>query len=121
MQHTLEVFLDGKLVFHSDGKWLHPLFELELFLQQQNFDPSCFMVKDKIVGRAAALLQVYLGIKHVKAGMMSELGKNVFDTHGVKYEYEQLVDRVQCRTEEMLNDEHDPEKAHEMIKELAGK
>ncbi len=121
MQHTLELFLDGKLVFHSNGKWLHPLFELEHFLQNQNFDRSCLIVKDKIVGRAAALLQLYLGIKHVKVSMMSELGKNVFDTHGIKYEYEQLVDRIQCRTEEMLKDEHDPEKAYEMIKALAGK
>jgi hypothetical protein len=119
MKHTLEVYSDDELIFHSDGKWLHPLFELENFLIHQNFDPASLIVKDKIVGRAAALLQLHLGIKSVRAGLMSKLAKEVFDHFQINYEYEKLVERIQCRTEELLKSEYDPQKAYEMIKGLA--
>jgi len=121
MEPMLEVFNDGKLIFYSNAKWLHPLFELENFLSTNNYAPAKLTVKDKIVGRAAALLQVYFGIRTIKAGIMSELGKEVLDKYEVKFEYDKLVDRIQCRTEEMLKDEYDPEKAYTTIKELAGK
>jgi len=121
MDYTLEAFFDGKRIFHSSGKWLHPLFELEDFLRQQNYDPASLILKDKIVGRAAALVQVYLGVKTVQAGMMSKLGKELFDHFQVNYEYENLVDRIQCRTEEMLRGEFNPEKAYLVIKALAEK
>ena len=115
MEHTLEVYFDGELIFYSDGKWLHPLFELENFLMQQKFNPASLILKDKIVGRAAALLQLYLGVKSVRAGMMSQLAKELFDHFQIDYEYENLVDRIQCRTEELLKDEYDPNKAYEII------
>jgi len=121
MNHTLEAFLGDNLIFYSDGRWLHPIFELEIFLRQQNHDPASLILKDKIVGRAAALLQVYLGIKRVKAGMISQLGKEIFDQHRIDYEYKKLVPRIKCRTEEMLKDEYDPEKAYKLIKELASR
>jgi hypothetical protein len=121
MKPTLEVFNDNKLIFYSDAKWLHPLFELEKFLSTNNYEPANLIVKDKIVGRAAALLQVYLGIRTIKAGIMSEIGREVLEKFEVKYEYEKLVDQIQCRTEEMLKDEYDPEKAYKTLKELAGK
>ena len=119
MEHTLEVFLEDQLIFYSDGKWLHPLFELEKFLKLKNYDPGFLILKDKIVGRAAALLQLYLGIKSVRAGMMSELAKELFDHFKIHYEYEKLVDRIQCRTEELLKDEYDPQKAYQMIRSLS--
>ena len=119
MEHTLEVYLDGEVIFYSDGKWLHPLFELENFLMQQNYDPASLIIKDKIVGRAAALIEVYLGFKSVRAGMMSELAKEVLDHFQIDYAYEKLVDRIQCRTENLLENEYDPKKGYEWIKGLA--
>ena len=121
MDYTLEAFFDDKLIFHSSGKWLHPLFELEDFLRQHNYDPASLMVKDKIIGGAAALIHVYLGIRNVKANMMSQLGCDVFEIHRVQYEYEKLVPRIQCRTEDMLKDELNPEHAYRLIKKLANK
>jgi hypothetical protein len=118
MEHTLEVYSEDVLIFFSDGKWLHPLFELENFLMQQNHDPASLILKDKIVGRAAALLQLHLGIKSVRAILMSTLAKDVFDHFQIKYEYEKLVERIQCRTEELLKNEFDPNKAYLMIKKL---
>ena len=76
------------------------------------------IVNDKIVGRAAALLQLHLGIKSVKAEMMSKLAKELFDHFEINYEYNKLVERIQCRTEELLQNEYDPQKAYAIIKNL---
>lgn len=121
MKHSLEVFFNDELIFSSDGKWLHPLFELEKFLGQQNRPIGSLTIMDKIVGRAAALLQVKFGLKTVKAVMMSEFSKQVFDHFNIVYEYENLVPRIECRTEEMLKNELDPEIAYFILKNLANK
>lgn len=119
LKHTLEVYLAEKLIFHSDGKWLHPLLELEKFLSNSNYDRTKLVVKDKIIGRAAALILIYLGIQNVKAGIMSKLGKDALEKYVISYEYKNLVDRIQCRTEELLQNEDDPQKAYKIIKELS--
>ena len=120
MVHTLEAFSGEALIFHSDGKWLYPLFELENFLATTDYKPAHLVVKDKIVGRAAALLLIRLGVGYVIAGIMSRPGKEALEKYEVKYEYERLVDRIACRTEELLIDEYDPQKAYAMLKERAG-
>lgn len=119
MEHTLQVFSGEALVFSSDGKWLYPLFELEDFLENADWEPAALTVRDKIVGRAAALLLVRLGIRDVRAGIMSRLGREALERYGVEYEYDTLVDRIDCRTEEMLVDELDPERAYAMLKRRA--
>ena len=119
MKHTLEVYLSENLIFYSDGKWLHPLLELDKFLSNSNYDRTKLVVKDKIIGRAAALILIYLGIKNVKAGIMSKLGKNALEKHEICYEYKDLVERIQCKTEELLKNEHDYQKAYKLIKKLA--
>lgn len=119
MNHTLEVFSAEKLIFFSDSKWLHPLFELERFLSTNKYEPANLVVKDKIIGRAAALLLIYFGISTIKAGVLSKCGMDVLEKYSVKYEYQTLVERIQCKTEELLKDENDPEKAYQIIKLLA--
>ncbi|MBC8182069.1 DUF1893 domain-containing protein [candidate division KSB1 bacterium] len=119
MAHTLEVYLAKNLIFHSDGKWLHPLLELDKFLSNKEYDQSKLLVKDKIVGRAAALILVCLGIQNVKAGILSKPGMDVLKKYRVNYKYKEIVDRIQCRTEEMLKNEFDPNTAYKLINKLA--
>lgn len=119
MQHTLEAYSGNKLIFFSDGKWLHPLFELETFLKKSPVDPQNLLLKDKIIGRAAALIIIYFGIKNIHAEILSEFGKDSLDKFGVKYDYDKLVERIICRTENLLKNEEDPEKAYWLIKKLA--
>jgi len=119
MDNTLEVYLGEELIFRSDGKWLYPLFELEEFLAGADLEAAQLTVKDKIVGRAAALLEIRLGVGRVVAGIMSELGRRALERHNVEYEYGTLVERILCRTEELLGDEYDPERAYEMLKARA--
>ncbi|MDX9952634.1 MAG: ribokinase [Anaerolineae bacterium] len=120
--HALEVMQGETLVFHSDGKWLYPLLDLEHFLAERSaafmpYDPGSLTLRDKIIGRAAALLIVRLGIRRVHAGILSELGAEVLRHFEVNYDYEHLVPQIACQTEVLLDGEFDPDKAHALILE----
>jgi hypothetical protein len=118
---TLIVFCNGTLIFTSYGKWLHPLFELEVYLATHAVQPAQLLLQDKIIGKAAALLIHRLGFRTIKAGVLSRLGEAVLQRHGLAYIYEQLVDRIHCQTEELLATVEDPEEAYRLVKIRAGR
>ncbi|HKK48619.1 MAG TPA: DUF1893 domain-containing protein, partial [Alkalispirochaeta sp.] len=102
----------GPQVLYTDtGAWLHPLLNLTRFLGDPLQDPADHTLFDTIVGRAAALLIVRLGIRRVHTETMSRRGIPVFDRWDVAWSSDRVVDRIDCRTEEILADEHDPERA----------
>jgi hypothetical protein len=117
---TLRVRYDGRQVFSSSGKWLHPLFELEEFLSSASYPPQGVVVEDKIVGKAAALLLIRMGIRQIKAGVLSELAKAVLERFEVRFTYTTIVERIDCRTESLLADVEDPEQAYRIVKARAG-
>lgn len=118
---TLRVHYDDRQVFSSVGKWLHPLFELEEFLSTVSYPLQGVLVEDKIVGKAAALLLVRLGIRRVKAGVLSELAKAVLERYDVRFSFTTIVERIDCRTEILLSDVEDPEQAYRILKARAGR
>jgi zinc transport system ATP-binding protein len=122
MPPTLELFSDSRLVFSSAGKWLHPLFELEDFLAGAGggLNPGGLSLRDKVAGKAAALLIVRLGIRRVHADILSRLGKQVFEAHQVEHTWDQLVDRIACQTETVLAGIDDPLEAYAWIRQRAG-
>ncbi|NOX88770.1 MAG: DUF1893 domain-containing protein [Calditrichaeota bacterium] len=117
MRHSLEVYRGKTLLYFSDKKWLHPLFELERFLRKSEIDPAELLVKDKIIGRAAALIICHLGIKKVHAQTLSRLAQEALDFHKVAYTYDLLIDAVACKTELLLRDELDPLKGYLLVRE----
>jgi hypothetical protein len=121
MEATLELYRDSTLLFHSTGKWLYPLFELEEFLASAGMDPKSLAVCDKIVGRAAALLLVRLGLRRVRAGVLSVPGREVLELFHVRYSWETLVERIHCQTEEILRDVDDPAEAYRIVCQQAGR
>jgi zinc transport system ATP-binding protein len=123
MQPTLELFSDSRLVFSSAGKWLHPLFELEDFLAGagSGLNPAGLSLRDKVAGKAAALMIVRLGIRRVHAGVLSRLGKQVFEAYQVEHTWDQLVDRIACQTETALARIDDPGEAYAWLQRRAGR
>lgn len=80
--------------FASQERGIKPIL---LFLRQ---DPDCLRgasAADKVIGKAAALLFVYGGIRQVYAGVISTPALEVFQQYGVVCEYGTLVDRIQNR------------------------
>src|SRR5712691_3358743 len=118
---TLTVVYEGTPIFTSYGNWLYPLLELEAYLAEHSFQPANLILQDKIIGKAAALMIHRLGFRTVKAGVLSRLGEAVLQRHGIAYTYEQLVDRIHCRTEELLANVEDPEEAYRLVKVRAGR
>jgi len=117
MIHSLEVYHQGQLVFFSDRNWIYPLFELEKFLDKTEHPVQELVVYDKIVGKAAALLMVYFHISQVKAQLISRLGIETLQYFKVNFDYQQIVDRIYCQTEEILQKEMDPAIAYRILKE----
>jgi len=120
IKHSLELKFEDKTVFSSNGKWLHPLFDLEIFLNKENYNPSKLTLYDKIIGKASALMIIRLGIRNVAGGTVSEPAKAAFDEWGVNYTVENQVKYIDCKTEKLLLDISDPEEVYKIIKKRAG-
>ncbi len=82
---------------------------------------------DRVVGKAAALLYVLLGVKAVHAGVVSDLAIEVFRTHSIILTYDVRTERIKnragdgfCPMESLVEGIDDPEEALEVIgKKLA--
>ena len=115
---SLVVYFDDQTLFTSHGRWLHPLFELEAFLgTAKGIDPTGLLVKDRMVGKAAALLTLRLGIRRVHATTISSLGRLVLETAGAVVSYDNIVERIFCATEQLLLDVEDPEEAYRLVRQ----
>jgi len=120
-EQTLQVYNEDTLMYSSDRNWLYPLLDFEIFLQSIPGDPSRMVVYDKVVGKAAALFLIHLGIRQVEAGILSEPGKLALERYQVRFSYHQLVERISCKTEEILLEEFDPQVAYDLVKTRAKK
>jgi hypothetical protein len=116
---SLEFIVDGRTVFWSAGRWLHPLFQLERYLSEHGIDGSAGEVHDKIVGRGSAFLIARLGIRRAHAGLLSRPGKDVFDRSGIACSWDDFVDEIECRTEGILRSVTDAEEAYRLLLERA--
>jgi zinc transport system ATP-binding protein len=112
---TLRVYQGEREIFSSTGKWLYPLFELEEFLSSSSYQTESLRLEDKIVGKAAALLLIRLGIRQVKAGVLSKLGREVLERFQIQYSATEIVERIDCQTETLLAEVEDPEQAYRIV------
>jgi Domain of unknown function (DUF1893) len=118
---TLCLWSGPRACFKSSGKWLYPLFELEDFFASEGVPDGDLLLADKIVGKAGALLIVRLGIRDLRAGIMSRLARPVLEASGVRFSFETLVDRIDCVTESILERIDDPEEAYVILARRAGR
>ncbi|HAS83990.1 MAG TPA: hypothetical protein DCS43_15255 [Verrucomicrobia bacterium] len=116
---SISVYLDDKVVFSSNGKWLHPLFELEQALPSLPHPVSALTVHDKIVGAAAAFLMAFLGIRHMHAGVLSQPAETVLKRFDIAYQFDLRVDRIACTTETLLSPAMDMQDAVDILRARA--
>ncbi len=121
MPASLQLLQGSRLLFSSDGKWLHPLFELEDFLAESGLRREELSLRDRVVGRAAALLIVRLGIRRVHAETLSLPGREVLQAHGVDHGWDRLVEAIGCQTESALAGIQDPQAAYDWLRQRAGR
>jgi hypothetical protein len=120
-ESNLMVFKDDVLVFSSQSRGIAPLIEA--------IDTVCrgslagVKTADRVVGKAAALLNLYMGVSEVHAGVISRGAKELLSEHGVGYEFLDETDVVKakdgvvfCPFERLVWDVSDPEEAHALIR-----
>lgn len=115
---TLIAYRDGIEFFRSDRNWLYPLLDLGTALEASPTGEEAagrLTTYDKIVGRAGALLSVRLGVKAITTEVVSRLALDVLDPRGIEVRATSTVDRIDCATEELLEEIDDPHEAHRMI------
>ena len=123
-QTTCQVFKEEQLIFSSQSHWLHPLFELKDFLENHN-ELSCppkrekLFLRDRIIGRAAALMIVRMNIIHCAAPIISERAIPIFEMHHVSVDYDETVSRLPCQTEDILSEITDPLEAWKILEQRA--
>lgn len=117
---SIQVRNNDKIVFETHGKWLYPLFELEAFIEEKHLDPTSLILHDRIAGRAAASVMVRMGIRRCEIDLLSRPAQEVFIKHGVDYSYGKLVDRIKCRTEQIITADMTLDEVYALIRRNAG-
>lgn len=101
------------VAFRSESRWIHPLFELEHYVEGQEGEggkgaarnKAGYVLYDSIVGMAAAYLILRLGISEVLTNTISEPALALMQKSGVKCVPREVVPAIGCRTEELLREE----------------
>ena len=106
---VLRLTREEKELFSSNKPWLYPLLDLTEHLARTRETVGDCTLYDKIIGRAAALLIVRLGIRTVQTDVLSSRAVSVFDTFHISYSATSIVERIDCRTEDILADVSDPD------------
>ncbi len=119
---TLRVFdAAGGTVFETGGKWLHPLFALEDFLAEKKLDASALTLEDKIIGLGAAFLVIRMGFRRCRAKLLSGRAAPLLEKYGVAYEWDERVEKIGCRTEDLFSLETPLDDAHAELSRRAGR
>ncbi len=120
-ENNLMIFRGDELVFSSSGRGIAPLIEAIDTVGRENL--SGVVTADRVVGKAAALLNLYMGASEVHAGVISGGAKELLSEHGVQYQFLEDTDVVKakdgvvfCPFEKLVWDVSDPEEAHALIR-----
>ncbi len=124
---SLQVFNDDKLIFSNSGKWLHPLFDFETFLEKYDGQKNSLSSHDSVIGKAAAVLSVRLGIKKINSDLFSEnairfienYNKDLPDEKKIEIHYKHLIPKIMCATENQLEDLWDVDEMYFLLRQRA--
>ncbi|MEM3551853.1 MAG: DUF1893 domain-containing protein [Candidatus Bathyarchaeia archaeon] len=118
---TLSIVKDSKAVFESKSKGISDLVRA---IESLGDKLSGASAADRVVGKAAALLFVYVGVRAVYAHILSSRAKTVLENNEVYFEWDGLVDKIlnskmdeACPFEKMAENISSPEEAYRRIKD----
>lgn len=93
-QKTLVIVKGGEEIFSSDGKGIKPLYTA---LRDHKEDLRGSSAADKVVGRAAAMIYAYAGIKELSARLISDNALQELKNTSIAYEYQKAVPYIKNR------------------------
>lgn len=89
-EETTIVLCRDDVMFTDTARGVAPMLKLI----NQSINLAGFSVADKIVGRAAAFLFVYAGIKEVYADVMSYGARQVLELYGISYSFQVITENI---------------------------
>jgi hypothetical protein len=92
--NTCMVFSHNDLIFSSDKRGVAPLID---FINEKT-EHGYFMLADKVIGKAAALLCIKAGIKIVYSGVISAAALEIFCENEIPVDYDCEVPVIENRT-----------------------
>ena len=114
------VIIRDEDVLISQKRGIAPLVDL----LQEKRDLSGYSAADKIVGKAAAMLFILLGVQAVYAPVMSKTAVQLFKEQGIEVENDTVVDTIinrkgtgSCPMESTVASISDPQKAFKAIQD----
>jgi hypothetical protein len=118
---NLLVYSGGELVFSSDKNGIVPLMDAIDAVGGEGL--VGLVTADRIVGKAAVLLNVYLGAGEVHAMLISAGAKELLSDRGIPFVFREETDAIKmrdgvifCPFERMVQDVSDPEEAYVKIR-----
>lgn len=119
---TLCVVKGGEVIFGSTSSGISGFLEA---VEKLGGSFEGASVGDRVVGRAVALLCVYVKVRAVYAVTLSERGKSVFEKYGICHKWGRLVKSIldmgrsgMCPFERLASQISDPEEAYLKLREL---
>jgi hypothetical protein len=119
---NLLVFSGEEVVYSSDKKGITPLIEAIEVIGGEGLGD--LITADRIVGKAAALLNIYLEAQEVHAMLISAGAKGLLLERSIPFEFREETDAIKmkdgvifCPFERMVQDVSDPVEAYSLIKE----
>lgn len=109
----------GESVYTCRDRGVKPL----VALYESGVDFCGYSASDKVVGKATAFLYALLGVKEVYALVISKSAFEVLTEHGIRVEYDSLVDHIanrkgdgMCPFEEAVLNTCDRFEAYDLIR-----
>lgn len=121
---TCVVLKNNRLIF-SHERGIRPIID---WLEQDDTLLNNALIADKVIGRAAALLFVYGGVREVYTDVMSAYAREIFESNGIGAQYAKLVPFIvnragdgMCPMEQSVLTISSPEEAFEVLKNKVSK
>lgn len=117
--HTIVILKKDASVVTSDDRGVLPLIKL---LKEDKLQLHDSIIADKVIGKAAAMLMTYGGVKEVYTPIISSPAIKIFNINNVKINYDKEVNRIinrkgdgLCPMETLCLDINDPKEAFKII------
>ncbi len=93
-KQAIVIVKEGQTIFSSDGKGIKPIYTA---LNKLKYELRGSSVADKVIGKAAAMICEYAGIKELSTKLISENAIDVLENTSIIYNYEKSVPYIKNR------------------------
>lgn len=90
---SLAVVKNGKLIFKSHEKGIKPIYTLAVKVE----DVKGSSLADRVIGKGAAMICKYIGVKEVYGSLISEAAVEVLNMADIKFSYGEICPYIRNR------------------------